>query len=428
MVGLDDYFRLLRSALLDKYTVESTPIVFSLVGAPGIGKTTLCKKLYTDNKVVSHFDIQAWITIPPRYNGNVQQLLCHLLQSMRPTPLNQEIDILGSTVSQLKDQLHKHLKCKSSNILRSLFVFQEDFERYLSIPQWFESLDDVVSSNSNLQTLIVSGIDESTLGTRTLHLPSKIWETQHLRHLKLGNMYLIDPPNMVKEHLQTLVCAMPIHFKKKEVYYCRFPSIRKLKVVYKDILVPGCSGEQCCRNPAIIIVENFEDLLRLETLTVTVPVGSITLLERVGFPAKLKKLRLSETNFPVEVLRVIGQLPKLKVLKLENALYGRVWEVVEGGFPELTKLEVESTSLERWVANTIHPFPNLEYILLKRCYSLISLQNIPLVSAIMHRRLRSIKLEQCPLSVAISAKRYQEEMWPRNSVRALDVIVDGKAF
>nr|GMD46163.1 putative late blight resistance protein homolog R1A-4 isoform X1 [Ipomoea batatas] len=241
-------------------------------------------------------------------------------------------------------------------------------------------------------------------------------------------MYLIDPPNMVKEHLQTLVCAMPIHFKKKEVYYCRFPSIRKLKVVYKDILVPGCSGEQCCRNPAIIILENFEDLLRLETLTVTVPVGSITLLERVGFPAKLKKLRLSETNFPVEVLRVIGQLPKLKVLKLENALYGRVWEVVEGGFPELTKLEVESTSLERWVANTIHPFPNLEYIFLKRCYSLISLQNIPLVSAIMHRRLRSIKLEQCPLSVAISAKRYQEEMWPRNSVQALDVIVDGKAF
>jgi len=66
MVGLDDYFRLLRSALLDKYTVESTPIVFSLVGAPGIGKTTLCKKLYTDNKVVSHFDNQAWITIPPK--------------------------------------------------------------------------------------------------------------------------------------------------------------------------------------------------------------------------------------------------------------------------------------------------------------------------------------------------------------------------
>ncbi|XP_019172693.1 PREDICTED: putative late blight resistance protein homolog R1A-3 [Ipomoea nil] len=86
-----------------------------IFGAPGIGKTTVCKQLYTDEEVVSHFDIQAWITIPPRYNGNVQQLLCHLLlQSMRPTPLNEEIDMLqGSTASQLKDQLHKHLrKCQ----------------------------------------------------------------------------------------------------------------------------------------------------------------------------------------------------------------------------------------------------------------------------------------------------------------------------
>ncbi|XP_031098346.1 putative late blight resistance protein homolog R1B-23 [Ipomoea triloba] len=734
MVGyVNCYFEFLRGELLgNKHFSDSTRMVFSIAGVPGIGKTTLCKKVYTDNAVVSHFDIQAWITIPPTYNGNVQQLLCHLLQSMSPTPLNHMLQ--GSTVSQLKDQLHKHLKCKryfivlddvpntllwddihqcfpddsngsrillttlftdvakyiskhcdffesipyltdyeswdlftqrfslkqhmapkfeeiakhlveecrglprsivtvadrlskcnytlkewkkiekellslgilhrdtkhssklthiysrlpqhlkvcflyfvvfpkhseinakrliklwvaegfvkpmrclpledigymylkalrsrglvrtkdeyyfrpktceihidmhsfcvreaqkegllcaantqqcigwssdilanscrwlslrshsldyhvlfSSNIPRSLFVFQGRFEkfipfkhlrildlseslilkrvsllplrnlvflRYLSIPQRFESFDEVVSSNSNLQTLIVSGIDESTLEARTLHLPSKIWELQHLRHLKLGDMYMINPPNMVKEHLQTLVCAMPIHFRKKEVYYCRFPSIRKLQVEYKDILVPGCSGGQCCRNP-VIILENFEDLVRLETLTVMVPVGSITLLERLGFPAKLKELRLSGTNFPVKVLTVIGQLPKLKVLKLENAFYGRVWEVVEGGFPKLTKLEVESTSLERWVANTTHPFPNLEYIFLKRCYSLISLQNIPLLSAIMHRRLGSIKLEQCPHSVAISAERYKEEVWPRNSIWAPDVIVDGKAL
>ncbi|XP_019184290.1 PREDICTED: putative late blight resistance protein homolog R1A-4 [Ipomoea nil] len=85
--------------------------VLSIIGVPGIGKTTFCKKVYTDDMVVSYFDIQAWITIPPIYNGNVQQLLCHLLQSMSPTPLNDEID-MGSTFSQLKEQLHRHLKCK----------------------------------------------------------------------------------------------------------------------------------------------------------------------------------------------------------------------------------------------------------------------------------------------------------------------------
>nr|GMD82735.1 putative late blight resistance protein homolog R1A-4 isoform X1 [Ipomoea batatas] len=266
-----------------------------------------------------------------------------------------------------------------------------------------------------MQTLTVSGIDETTLGARTLHLlPSKIWELQHLRHLKLGDMYLIDPPNMVKEHLQTLVCTMPIRLRKKEVYYCRFPSIRKLRVVYKDVLVPSCSVGRCCRNP-IIILENFENFLRLETLTVMVPVGSITLLEQVGFPANLEKLRLCGTNFPVKVLTVIGQLPKLKVLKLENAFYGRVWEVVEGGFPELQKLEVEARSLERWLVNTSNIFPKLKKIFLKRCYSL---EEIPLVSAIKHR-FWSIKLEQCPPSVVTSAKRFHEEMV---------LTIDGKAF
>ncbi|XP_019184568.1 PREDICTED: putative late blight resistance protein homolog R1A-4 [Ipomoea nil] len=111
MVGeyFDYHLKWTREDLV--YFYSSERIVVTIVGAPGIGKTTLCKRLYTDERVVSHFDIQAWITIPPRYNGNVQQLLCHLLQSIRPT-LNEEIH-MGSTVSQLKDQLHRHLKkCK----------------------------------------------------------------------------------------------------------------------------------------------------------------------------------------------------------------------------------------------------------------------------------------------------------------------------
>nr|GMD76839.1 putative late blight resistance protein homolog R1A-4 isoform X1 [Ipomoea batatas] len=274
--------------------------------------------------------------------------------------------------------------------------------KYLSVPQWFDNLDDVVSNNLNLQTLIVSGVDQSTIGAPTVHLPSKIWELQHLRHLELGDMYLVDPPNMVKEHLQTLVCAMPIHFRK-EVYYCRFPSIRKLKILYKDLFEAG-STRGSCGNP-IIILENFEDLLRLETLTVIVLVGRITLLERLVFPASLKELRLSGTNFPVKVLRVIGQLPRLRVLKLENSFYGRVWEVAEGGFYELEELVLEARNLELWVTNGSH-FPNLRHIVLKCCYFL---EEIPPDSAEGPLLLFSIKLEQCPPSVVTSAKWIQQE-------------------
>ncbi|XP_019194889.1 PREDICTED: putative late blight resistance protein homolog R1B-17 [Ipomoea nil] len=57
--------------------------------------------------------------------------------------------------------------------------------RYLSITQWFEDLDDVVSNNPNLETLVVSGN-----GAPTVHLPSSIWKPPNLRHLELGNSYM----------------------------------------------------------------------------------------------------------------------------------------------------------------------------------------------------------------------------------------------
>ncbi|XP_031097670.1 putative late blight resistance protein homolog R1B-23 [Ipomoea triloba] len=364
------------------------------------------------------------------------------------------LDILANSCRWLSLRSHildYHVLFRS-NIPRSLFFCQRDFEmfiafkhlrvvdlsqsgilkgvplplrnlvflRYLWVPQWFESLDDVVSTNSNLQTLIVPGIDEpTTLGAPTLHLTSKIWELQHLRHLELGDMYTLDPPNMVKEHLQTLVCAMPIHcFRKEEVCYCRFPSIRKLKIVYKDVLVPGCS------NP-ITIVENFEDLSKLEALSVIVPVGSITLLERVGFPANLKELRLSGTNLPVKVLGVIGELPKLEILKLENiVLYGsRVWEVVKGGFGVLKELELEATNVERWVCKGSNQFPKLRRLFLKRC---CSLEEIPPRIAQRIGVFFSIELEQCPPCVVSSAKSIQKERMRNLQHDVPRVIVDGK--
>ncbi|XP_019171059.1 PREDICTED: putative late blight resistance protein homolog R1C-3 [Ipomoea nil] len=610
MVGRHNEFTSLRNVILNDIIIPQRTVL-PIFGVPGLGKTTFCKKLYANEGVVSHFSIRGWVTIPRRYN--VQQLLRHLLQSMKPS-LN-EID-MGSTVFQLKVQLHKHLKCKrylivlddvpntvvwddiqqcfpdesngSRILLTTLFsdvakyiskdfyslpfltdnescdlfchrfslkqymspkfkeiaknlieeckglprsivmvanrlskcnytlkewkkiekellslgILHKDaqhsifpkhsqiqverliklwiaegfvkplrclplediayrylddlrsrglvdldmgkafkpktsycfkrvpplplgdlvFLRYLSVPQWFGNLDDVVSNNSNLQTLIVSGVDQSTIGAPTLHLPSKIWELQHLRHLELGDMYMVDPPNMVKEHLQTLVCAMPIHFKK-EVYYCRFPSIRKLKILYKDLFEAGCTLGSC-GNPTIIL-ENFEDLLRLETLTVIVSVGRITLLEQLGFPASLKELRLSGTNFPVKVLRVIGQLPRLRVLKLENAFYGRVWEVAEGRFCELEELVLEARNLERWVTNGSH-FPNLRHIVLKCCYFL---EEIPPDFAEGPLLLFSIKLEQCPPSVVTSAKWIQQRMRYRFEVPGIklpEVTIDGK--
>ncbi|XP_019198245.1 PREDICTED: putative late blight resistance protein homolog R1B-17 isoform X2 [Ipomoea nil] len=74
------------------------------------------------------------------------------------------------------------------------------FLRYISVAQWFEGLDYIVSINSNLQTLVVSGNESQA----TVRLPSKIWESPQLRHLELGNSYTVDPPSVDKKSFQTL--------------------------------------------------------------------------------------------------------------------------------------------------------------------------------------------------------------------------------
>ncbi|XP_019189613.1 PREDICTED: putative late blight resistance protein homolog R1C-3 [Ipomoea nil] len=235
------------------------------------------------------------------------------------------------------------------------------FLRYLSVTQWFEGLDDVVSTNLNLQTLVVSG-SELQLGAPTRHLPSTIWESPQLRHLELGTLYTVDPPSVVKENLQTLSWVGPIHCRKE--VYLKFPNIKKLKMFCKEDLEPShtCGS---CSNP--IILGNLDYLVELEMLKISVPVGSsITLPEQSVFPLQLKKLTLSGINLSERDLTVIGTLQWLEVLKLENAFHGKVWEVVEGGFYRLRFLLLEAKKLEP-LKVYIDSFPCLERLVLKSC-------------------------------------------------------------
>nr|GMC79815.1 putative late blight resistance protein homolog R1A-4 [Ipomoea batatas] len=76
------------------------------------------------------------------------------------------------------------------------------FLRYLSVTEWFEGLDYVVSTNRNLQTLVVSG-KEYQFGVPT-RLPCTIWESPQLQHFELDKSYVIDPPSMDKDNMRTL--------------------------------------------------------------------------------------------------------------------------------------------------------------------------------------------------------------------------------
>nr|GMD57370.1 putative late blight resistance protein homolog R1A-4 isoform X1 [Ipomoea batatas] len=271
------------------------------------------------------------------------------------------------------------------------------FLRYLSITQWFEDLDHVVSNNPNLETLVVSGN-----GAPTFHLPSSIWKPPNLRHLELGNSYMVDPPSADKKNLQTLSWVVrPIHCRKK--VYSKFPNIKKLKIFLKDDIEPShITG--CCSNP--IILDHFNCLEGLENLSISVSIGCYAALpEHCMYPSGLKKLKLSGTNISERDLNVIAMLPRLKVLKLENAFHGTEWNVVaEGGFPELIFLLLEAKELKQWVVSCWGHFPKLRHLVLRSCNCL---EQMP--KDFRGEELESIELKGCHSSLVASAKQLQQK-------------------
>ncbi|CAK9137455.1 unnamed protein product [Ilex paraguariensis] len=81
--------------------------VVSIVGMPGLGKTTLAKKLYNDPFVVYHFYIRGWTTISQVYT--IKDLLRGIFGSAFKL---KDDDIPTGTTEQLGGELYRRLKDK----------------------------------------------------------------------------------------------------------------------------------------------------------------------------------------------------------------------------------------------------------------------------------------------------------------------------
>nr|GMD28728.1 putative late blight resistance protein homolog R1A-4 [Ipomoea batatas] len=263
------------------------------------------------------------------------------------------------------------------------------FLRYLSVKGWFKGLDYIVSANRNLQTLVVSRSNESQPRGHTLQLPSTIWELPQLQHLELDSSYVIDPPSVVKDNMQTLSWVCPTHCRKE--VYRKFPNIKKLKVF------------GFCGSP--IILDDLNYLVRLERLTISVSFDCIVTLPKPSmFPSRLKKLSLNGVSLSKKDLMIIGMLPRLEVLKLKNAFHEEVWEVAEGRrFNQLRFLHLEDKKLKKWMANK-ESFQCLERLILRFC---CRLEKIPRTMNFVIT-LKSIELEGCGPFVVVSALHIQE--------------------
>ncbi|KAI3463672.1 hypothetical protein Pfo_020335 [Paulownia fortunei] len=210
----------------------------------------------------------------------------------------------------------------------------------------------------NLQTLVVDG---------QIPLPDEIWQMPQLRHIKIKNVCLCDPPDaqmddqnvIVLENLQTLSTVED--FRCTEQVFKRIPNLKKLGITYGYRLEE--LGSYC--------LSNLVRFHKLESLVLTC---YAKLLGNIVFPSSLKKLTLRNCMIPWEDMSIVGSLPNLEVLKLlSHAAKGREWKPIEGEFCQLKFLLIDDCELDTWEADNIH-FPSLERLVLR----LKRLKEIPL--------------------------------------------------
>nr|GMD75253.1 putative late blight resistance protein homolog R1A-4 isoform X1 [Ipomoea batatas] len=113
-----------------------------------------------------------------------------------------------------------------------------------------------------------------------------------------------------------------------------------------------------------------------------------------------QKLKLSGTKLSQRDLTTIGMLPELRVLKLENALLGRVWEVAEGEFRKLRFLLIEDKKLKQLQSDETYTLLHLKRLVLRCCNCL---EQIP--SSFFDRNMKRIELDGCNPSFVASAKQ-----------------------
>ena len=98
-------------------------MVISTIGIGGVGKTTLVKKMYENDKVATHFDCCAWITVSQSYK--VKELLRNMIKQLykaKKQSIPVEIDTLEQTtlMEQIRRYLHEH---------RYVVVFDDVWEK-----------------------------------------------------------------------------------------------------------------------------------------------------------------------------------------------------------------------------------------------------------------------------------------------------------
>ncbi|KAM3215845.1 hypothetical protein P3L10_025285 [Capsicum annuum] len=247
----------------------------------------------------------------------------------------------------------------------------------------------------SLQTFIVQGLNGSVI---TITFPEEIWGLMQLRHLKLPEFYLPNPPSVSADKGSHMAFSNIQTFSYLHPRCCTNEVIMGIQNV-KEI---GIFGNEIRSNG---LLNSLVHLQQLETLSLIYCFSRFLPASAKAFPATLKKLKLKRNFLRWSYMDIIAELPNLEVLKVMfHACRGEEWHPNVTGFTRLKVLLIEDCFLMYWKA-TDDNFPVLERLVLKKC---TYLKEIPIEFAEIHT-LQLIELRSCLPELGESAAQIQQE-------------------
>ncbi|KAF5939409.1 hypothetical protein HYC85_023668 [Camellia sinensis] len=442
-VGFDDEALTIKELLA---VGKKQPQMISIVGMPGLGKTTLATKLYNDPYITHYFHIRAW-TYASQLPRKTDMLL-HILRSLNVD------EIENMTNEKLGEKLYKQLKGKTYLIViddlwdigawvRLKMYFPNDNNgsrvmftsrlkelamhaspdchphclRFLTEEESWELLQRKVFQNESCPPELIEigeqiakkceGLPLAIVVIAGLLARDKAQESWKQVAQSVSS-YIVSDPNQYLDTLALSYDHLPRHLKPCFLYLGAFPEDKEIpdflaRTPYLTKL--GIRG-RTRSNLGNLMFPNLEFLRHLDTLNLYGEFLSSTSFREVKLPTNVKRLTLKSTKIKWEEISVLGMvLPNLELLKLVNNVHlGQQWTTIDGGFPRLKFLKLKHLEFEQWITSCSH-FPSLQHLSLEQC---LQLKEIPSSFGDI-LTLQMIEVNFCDFSIVESVRKIKEE-------------------
>nr|ABR29794.1 CC-NBS-LRR protein [Solanum tuberosum] len=134
--------------------------VIPIVGMGGVGRTTLAKAVYNDEKVKDHFDLKAWICVSEPYDA--VRITKELLQEIRSFDC-----MINNTLNQLQIELKESLKGKKFLIVLD-DVWNDNYDEWDDLRSTFVQGDigsKIIVTTRKESVALMMGCGEMNVGT-----------------------------------------------------------------------------------------------------------------------------------------------------------------------------------------------------------------------------------------------------------------------